>query len=216
MSSSHSTVIYTSKSNVDGSPWGIHLMLGCESESSEAPLSLEQAPMSLAYAPDSLEHAPPFDDDLELAEDQALHAPVLPAPLSPNFSADSEPIKDDPQEANPEDVFNKDPSEENGPDKKPLVQASPLPSSITARIEAWLATPTPPSPPPSPLSPLSSEEETKPFEEDEVALTPPSPTPPFVTPLFEIGESSAAAAARQFGSVLAQGVIDRLEVVITP
>ncbi|GJY75329.1 hypothetical protein Tco_1489395 [Tanacetum coccineum] len=62
---SHSIVTYTSKSDVDGSSWGIHLMPGYESDPSEAaPHSLEHAPLSSAHAPDSSEYASPADDDL--------------------------------------------------------------------------------------------------------------------------------------------------------
>ncbi|GJR71699.1 putative reverse transcriptase domain-containing protein [Tanacetum coccineum] len=63
---------------------------GYESGASEA------APQSPDHAPLSLEYAPPTDDDMEPTEAQALPAHVLPAPLSPDYSADSEPIEDDP------------------------------------------------------------------------------------------------------------------------
>ncbi|GKG51533.1 hypothetical protein Tco_0541917 [Tanacetum coccineum] len=59
-------------------------------------------------APHSSEYAPSTDDNLEPAKAQALLAPVLPAPLSPDYSADSNPIENDTQEADPED----DPEEE--------------------------------------------------------------------------------------------------------
>ncbi|GJT50308.1 putative ribonuclease H-like domain-containing protein [Tanacetum coccineum] len=85
-------------SDVDGLPWGIHLMPGYESEASEAALqSPKHAPPSPSYAIDSPEYASPSDDNLEPTKAQALPAPVSPAPLSPDYSVDPEPIEDDPQ-----------------------------------------------------------------------------------------------------------------------
>ncbi|GKC14363.1 hypothetical protein Tco_1011145 [Tanacetum coccineum] len=208
-----------------------------------------------AYAPDSLEYAPPSDDDLEPAEAHALSALVLPALLSPK----SEPTEGNPQDTDPEDVSEEDPSKEDDLEEEEL----PAQVALTPIV---------------PYYTLSSEEEIEPFEEDEVAPTPPSPTSPFVTSLsqtrlrtarksvlphqllspvtladttalvaspslplssthrdpipeadmppqkrsrfyslpysFEIRESSAAAIARQSGSVLAQGAIDRLLVTL--
>ncbi|GKE58566.1 hypothetical protein Tco_1497751, partial [Tanacetum coccineum] len=95
---------------------------------------------------------------------------------------------------------------------------TPLPLSFDEHIEVWRTALASPLPPPSPLSPLSS-------------LLPRIPSPPLLLPLptrrdiipkadmpprkrarfaapshrFEIGKSSAAAAARQHGSALAQG-----------
>nr|GFB76164.1 hypothetical protein [Tanacetum cinerariifolium] len=103
MSLSHSTVTYTLEIDIDGSPFGIDLVPKYESEPSEAPYSPEHAPPSLAYDPDSLKYVLPLDDNLEPAEAHALLAPVLPTLLSPDYSADYKPIKDDPQEADPED-----------------------------------------------------------------------------------------------------------------
>ncbi|GJR38701.1 hypothetical protein Tco_1214385 [Tanacetum coccineum] len=89
------------------------------------------------------------DDDLEPAEAQALPAPVSPAPLSPDYSEDSEPIEDDPQEAE------EDPEEESFKEEElPALAAST----------------------PAIADPASPSEEIEPFEEDEIAPTPPSPT----------------------------------------
>ncbi|GKG58724.1 hypothetical protein Tco_0594494, partial [Tanacetum coccineum] len=60
-----------------------HLMPGYKSAASEA-------------APHSLEYAQPTDDDLEPAEAHTLPAPVLPALLSPDYSAEFELIEDHP------------------------------------------------------------------------------------------------------------------------
>ncbi|GJZ27849.1 hypothetical protein Tco_0572496 [Tanacetum coccineum] len=60
------------------------------------------------------------------------------------------------------------------------------------------------------VDPVPSAEATEPFKTDESAVTPPPPphrlllTAP--TPRFEVGESSAAAATRQSGSIMACGV----------
>nr|GEX96736.1 putative reverse transcriptase domain-containing protein [Tanacetum cinerariifolium] len=72
-----------------------------ESKPSEALHFLEHAPPSPAYAPDSLKYASLSNDDIEPDEAHAL--PALALPLSPNYSVDSEPIKDNPQEAGLED-----------------------------------------------------------------------------------------------------------------
>ncbi|GKC12650.1 hypothetical protein Tco_1009432, partial [Tanacetum coccineum] len=83
---------------------------------------------------------------------------------------------------------------------------TPPSPSVEARIAEYAAAPTPPSPPPSPLSPLSS-------------LLPQIPSPPLPSPpLFEVGESSTAAAARKTGHTLASRVdyefIDTLDASI--
>ncbi|GKB45920.1 hypothetical protein Tco_0896673 [Tanacetum coccineum] len=99
LSSAYSTITYTSDSDASGSSFGIPLVdvYEYESDASEAaPQSLEHAPLLPTYAP---EYAAPADDDLEPAEAQALPAPVSPALLSLKYSADSDPIEDDPQEA---------------------------------------------------------------------------------------------------------------------
>nr|GEZ37780.1 hypothetical protein [Tanacetum cinerariifolium] len=87
------------------------------------------------------------NDDLEPVEAQALPTPVLPAPLSSDYSTDFEPIKDDPHEAE------EDPLKEVEKEELPTLAAST----------------------PAIADPTSPSEETKPFEEDEIAPTPPSP-----------------------------------------
>ncbi|GKB52978.1 hypothetical protein Tco_0903731 [Tanacetum coccineum] len=102
--------------------------------------------------PQSPKHAPisPADDDLEPAEAQELPTPVLPAPLSPDYLANSEPIEDDPPDAE------EDPEEE--PSKEEEKELPALAASTLAIAD-----------------PASPSEETEPFEEDEVDHTPPSP-----------------------------------------
>ncbi|GJV31509.1 hypothetical protein Tco_1391909 [Tanacetum coccineum] len=154
------------------------MMTGYESKASEAaPHSPKHAPPSPVYASDSPEHAPPSDDNLEPTEDQALPAPISHAPLSPYYSTYSEHIEDDLQEVDPEDVPEEDPFEDEDEEVKELL----------ALAASTLVVPDPT---------LPSEEETEPFEED------------------EIGESSEAVAARLRGSTLAQGNVDRLVVIL--
>ncbi|GKD38608.1 hypothetical protein Tco_1258815 [Tanacetum coccineum] len=217
MSSSHSTVTYTSESDSDVPPFGIDLVPEYESDPSEASHSPEHAPPSPTCAPNSLEYAPPSNDDLEPTEVHALPAFVLPASLSPNYSADSEPIEDDPQEADPEDDLEKDPSEE----EELLAPVSSTPATRLHR--AWKSvrphqllfpstladTTTLVASPPLPLSSTRRDPTLK-------ADMPPRKRARFSTPPhgFEIRESSAAAAAKQSGSTLAQGAIDRLVVAL--
>ncbi|GJX30673.1 hypothetical protein Tco_0240528, partial [Tanacetum coccineum] len=135
-----------------GSVFGIPLVdvYGYESDASEA------APQSPEHAPLPPEHAPPADVDLEPTE--ALPGPILPAPLSPDYLADSELIKDDPQKAK-EDPKEK-PSEEDPEEEEEL----PAPAAITPAI----------------ADPASRSEETEPFEEDEMSIRSQSPLPPSI------------------------------------
>ncbi|GKB49390.1 putative reverse transcriptase domain-containing protein [Tanacetum coccineum] len=139
---------------------------------------------TVIYTFESDANRPSFGIDLP-EKAQALLAHVLPTLLSPDYSADSEPIEDDPQKADLED----DPKEE--PSKEEELPAPTAPTSVI----------------PDSASPS---EVTKTFEEDDVAPTPPLPISPHYysiisnTTLFEIGESFAIAAARQPESTLAQ------------
>ncbi|GJV35096.1 hypothetical protein Tco_1407573 [Tanacetum coccineum] len=63
-----------------------------------APQSPNQAPLSPAHAPVYPEYLAPSDDDLEPAEAQPLPASVSPTALLPDYSADSEPFEEDPEE----------------------------------------------------------------------------------------------------------------------
>ncbi|GJZ89275.1 hypothetical protein Tco_0661057, partial [Tanacetum coccineum] len=179
------------------------------------------------------EYLAPSNDDLDPAEAQPLPASVSPTALLPDYSADSEPFKEDLEEepseeeeeelsasadSPPAGLYIDLPSE--GTDVCPT--SDPLPSSIDALVDSWIAAPIPPLQPPlqlpSPLSPLSSPLPRIPSP----PLLIPSPTcrdiipeadmPPrkrarFAAPSqrFEIRESSAAAAARQPMSTLARG-----------
>ncbi|GKE44426.1 hypothetical protein Tco_1471710 [Tanacetum coccineum] len=199
-SSSHAIVTYTSMSNDDDVlSWGIPLMDAYESdpEAPEAALqSPDQAPLSPANAPIYPEYHAPSDDDLKPAEAQPLPVSVSPTTLSPNYLVYSEPVEEDPEE-DPEE----EPSEEEEEEELLALADSPLTRLYTD---------------------LQSE-----VEEDEVSSTPPSPTSHHhIIPLsqtglyrarifaassyrFEIGESLAAAAARQSGSTLARGTKSR-------
>ncbi|GJV36820.1 hypothetical protein Tco_1409297 [Tanacetum coccineum] len=95
-------------------------------------------------------------DDEVLAEDQPLHADALPTADSPGYIADSESIKDDFEEDPEMDPINyaDDDYEEEEEHLAPADSALPVSDSIP------------------------SSEETKPFETDESAATPPPPRSP--------------------------------------
>ncbi|GJX64847.1 hypothetical protein Tco_0299190 [Tanacetum coccineum] len=147
------------------------------------------------------------DDDVpssEPAKAQPLPAYVSPTVLLPDYSTDFEPIEED-LEKDPE----KEPEE--NPEEEPFEEEDPLaPDELSAPTDS-----------PSARLYIDLPSEVK---EDEVPSTPPSPTSSpissfysildfvvngsrFAAPShrFEIGESSAAAAARKPGSALAQG-----------
>nr|GFA62337.1 hypothetical protein [Tanacetum cinerariifolium] len=155
-----------------------------------------EAPLSLVYALEYPEYLAPSDDEITPTEDQPL--PPSPISLSPGYITDSEPIKDgldeDPEMDPVDYVGNKEEEEEH-----------------LALADSALFVP----------DSVPSVEETKPFKTDESTATPPPlRSPQTVIPLprtglrmarkmrarittpsqrFEIGESSAAAAARQPG-----------------
>nr|GEU70871.1 hypothetical protein [Tanacetum cinerariifolium] len=88
----------------------------------------------------SPEYDPPADDDLEPADAEALSAHVSPVPLSLDYSADSELIEHDPQEANLEDDHEEYPSEEEEEELPALAastQAIPDPTSPSEEIETF-------------------------------------------------------------------------------
>nr|GEW96680.1 hypothetical protein [Tanacetum cinerariifolium] len=154
---------------------------------------VEHAPPSPAHTP---KYSPPADDDLELVEVQELPAPISPAYLSSDYSADSELIEDDPQEATD------DPNEDKLlalAASTPAIADLASPSEETEPFEEDEVTPTLLSP----LSPLSAP-----------LLRIPSPTSHSITlfsyirlrKAFEIRESSATAAARQPGSTLPKSI----------
>ncbi|GJT38635.1 hypothetical protein Tco_0938500 [Tanacetum coccineum] len=168
-----------------------------------------EAPLSPVHAPEYSEYLAPSDDDIAPAEDQPL--PASPIALSPGYITDSEPIEDgleeDP-EIDPVD-YETEPFETD----EAVATPPPLVSPHT-----YAVAPIPPSPPPSPLSPLLSPLPRIPS----LSLMLPLPTRRDIIleadiPLqkrarytalsqkFEIGESSAVAAARQPVPTLAQG-----------
>ncbi|GJU00206.1 hypothetical protein Tco_1110544 [Tanacetum coccineum] len=189
----------------DGPSFGIPLVDVYESEpeAPEAvPQSPKQAPLSPAHDPEYPVYLAPSDDDLEPAEAQSLPVFVSPTALSPDYSTDSDPVEDDPEED-----LEEDPSKE----EELLAPAYSLPArlyTLTYHL-SWVAALAPPLLPPSPLSPLSSP---LPRIPSSPLLLPP-PTCRDIIPKvdmppqkrarfaasshrFEIGESSAVAAAR--------------------
>ncbi|GKC75658.1 hypothetical protein Tco_1126432, partial [Tanacetum coccineum] len=220
-SSSHATVTYTSISSDDDIPsWGIPLMDAYEpeylapydddiapTEDQSLPASASPTTLSLDYSADSepVEEDPEDDPEEEPSEEEEEEE------LS--VLTDSPPARlyiDLPSEV----------EEDKVPSTPPLPTSHHhiIPLSQTG-LQEWRTAPTPlsPSPSPSPLSPLSS-------------LLPRIPSPPLLLPSpthrdiipeanmppqkrarfaassqrFEVGESSAAAAARHPGSTLAR------------
>ncbi|GJQ98037.1 hypothetical protein Tco_0009176 [Tanacetum coccineum] len=164
-SSSHATITYTSISSYNDVPsWGIPLMDAYESDPEApeaAPQSPDQAPLSPAQAPV-----------------QYLHLY--------HYSAEFEPVKEDPEE-DPEEEPSKKEEKLLAPADSPLAELYiDLPSEVE---EDEVAAPTPPLPPPSLLSPLLSP-------------LPRIPSPPLLLPP---PTRRAAAAARQPRSTLARG-----------
>ncbi|GJR01808.1 hypothetical protein Tco_0524792 [Tanacetum coccineum] len=192
----------------------------------EEPEQAPPSPVYLPYVPEPVypEYIPP-EDDVFLAEEQPLHAATSPTAESPGYIPESDP-EEDPEEdpadypANREDDDD-DEDEDEDEEKHPAPADSlPLVHRMTARIsirdepsislppreevERLLALTTPP---PSPLTPLSSPLPQIP------SPTPNSPTHIEIpesclplrkrvrfaspTPSREVGESSAAGAARQ-------------------
>ncbi|GKD56949.1 putative reverse transcriptase domain-containing protein [Tanacetum coccineum] len=211
--SSHATVTYTSvSSNSDLPPWGFHLMEAYEPE--VAPQSPEQAPLSPVPAPDS----PGYIVDSKPVEDDSEENPEMDPIDYPFDEQEEEPsASTDPASHVPDYVLSSEETEPFEADESAATQPPPI-SLHTACIAEYAAASTPPSPPPSPLSPLSSPLPMIPSS----PLLLPSPTrrdiiPKAYMPLrkrarftapskrFEIGESSAVAAARQPEPTLARG-----------
>ncbi|GJY11947.1 hypothetical protein Tco_0381256 [Tanacetum coccineum] len=185
---SSSTVTYTSISfDSDLPPWGFHLISDAEPYSPKAaPQSQEQAPPSPDYVPGTeyMEYLAPSNDEIPV-EDQPLPADASPIALSPGYVADYDPLEEDLKE---------DPADEAW---KTFRAHTSLSASIEALIVEYASAPTPPLPLLSPLTPLSSP-------------LPQIPSPPLPLPppplLFEVGESSTAAVARQTGHTLSRKV----------
>ncbi|GKA66421.1 hypothetical protein Tco_0766229 [Tanacetum coccineum] len=190
-----------------------------------SPKEPEQAPPSpvyLPYVPEPVypEYMPPMDDVL-LAEEQPLHAATSPTAESPGYILETQNAEEDLEEDPADYPTDRDDDEEEEEEEHPAPADSVPPvHRMTARIsirdepsislppreevERLLALTTPP---PSPLTPLSS-------PLPQIPSPPPnSPThieiPESCLPLWkrvhfasptpsrEVGESSAAGAARQ-------------------
>nr|GEX50943.1 hypothetical protein [Tanacetum cinerariifolium] len=173
---SSSTVTNTSISfDFDLPPWGFHLLSDAEPQSPEAaPQSPEQASPSPNYVhgPEYLEYLASSDDEIPV-EDQPLPADASPTSLSPGYVADSDPKEapeedptnyptdegDDDEEESSEDD-NEEEEKEAFEDEEKDVYLAPTDFTLPA-IEF-----------------IPSIEETKPFETDESAATPPPPRSP--------------------------------------
>ncbi|GJU31337.1 hypothetical protein Tco_1174926 [Tanacetum coccineum] len=181
-SSAHSTITYTSKSDIDGPPFGIDLVPTYEykSDASEAALQLghcrhlyhlllyhlitQKTPCRLRMNLKRLirrmipEEYPSKEEKEEELPTPATYTPAIADLASP--SEKTEPFEED-------EVASTPPSHVSlaitllsqtrlRRARKSVRSLSPLPPSIIAHIKAWLAAPAPPSLPPSSLSPLSS------------------------------------------------------------
>ncbi|GKF79665.1 hypothetical protein Tco_0235233, partial [Tanacetum coccineum] len=90
---SHATITYTSVSScTNGSPWGIHLIPGYESEAPEAvPQSLDQTPFSPVHTHEYPEYLAQSDNDLPI-KDQLLQA------YASQIETEEDPGEEDPEE----------------------------------------------------------------------------------------------------------------------
>ncbi|GKA56584.1 hypothetical protein Tco_0755656 [Tanacetum coccineum] len=146
----------------------------------------------------------PSDDDLEIAEAQLLPTSVSPTILSPDYSTDSEPVEEDPEEDIEEKPFE---------EEEFLALADSSPARLYIDLPSEVEEDDVPSTPPSPTSShhIISLSQTG-LRRVQMSVRPQTP---YHLPLmhwliagfaalshrFEIGESSAAAAARQPGTV---------------
>ncbi|GJS28081.1 hypothetical protein Tco_0488701 [Tanacetum coccineum] len=224
---SSSTVTYTSVYS-DSDPWRFQCVSDDEPQSPEAASQLpEQAPPYLDYVPGP-EHPPypdyvpdpeypkyvaPFDDEV-LAKDQPLPVDASPTALSPGYITDSDP-EEDPKEDHvdyPADEGDDDEEEEEEPseddadddeeetsedeeEEHPAPAESAPPRSPYERLARFMAAPALPSPPPS----------LRRYSRGGYAASKESPFTAH-TSMYEIGESSSAATARQTRRTLARSV----------
>ncbi|GJV88383.1 hypothetical protein Tco_1532321 [Tanacetum coccineum] len=207
----------------------------------EEPEQAPPSPVYLPYVPEPVypEYIPP-EDDVFLAEEQPLHVATSPTAESPGYIPESDP-EEDPEEDPADYPADRDDDDEEEEDEEHPAPADSVPPvhRMTARIsirdepsislppreevERLLALTTPP---PSPLTPLSSPLPQIP------SPTPNSPTHIEIpesclplrkrvhfaspTPSREVGESSAAGAARQDRPTIARedlyGFVDMVDV----
>ncbi|GKB72909.1 hypothetical protein Tco_0934321 [Tanacetum coccineum] len=234
MSSSNATVTYTSISS-DMPSWAIPLMDAYELEAPEAaPHSHDQAPLSPVPALEYPEYLASSNDDIP-AEDQPLHADASPTTRSSGYIADSKPIEDDfeedpadyPSKEEEEEyplasADSASPVSDFVPSSEEMEQFEEGETATTPPSHALIAeygfVPTSPSPPLASLSPLSSPLSRIPSPplllplpaRREIFLEvdmPPRNRARFADPshMFDIRESSVAAAAKQPGSALSRG-----------
>ncbi|GJR08513.1 hypothetical protein Tco_0791165 [Tanacetum coccineum] len=207
----------------------------------EEPEQAPPSPVYLPYVPEPVypEYIPP-EDDVFLAEEQPLHVATSPTAESPGYIPESDP-EEDPEEDPADYPADRDDDDEEEEEEEHPAPADSVPPvhRMTARIsirdepsislppreevERLLALTTPP---PSPLTPLSSPLPQIP------SPTPNSPTHIEIpesclplrkrvrfaspTPSREVGESSAAGAARQDRPTIARedlyGFVDMVDV----
>ncbi|GJX74151.1 hypothetical protein Tco_0312746 [Tanacetum coccineum] len=180
----------------------------------DQPLPYDASPANLSpgYIADSDPEELPSNAE-EPMEDQPLPDDASPTALSSGYVADSDP-KEDPEKDHayyPTDGGDVGDIEAFETDESAPTPPSPRSPQIVARLLAL------PTPPPSPLTPLSSPLPQIPSPPLPVSSPPlPLPSPPTTSPTYveaplgykaaeiqmRVGESSAAAAARQPGPTL--------------
>ncbi|GJS41631.1 hypothetical protein Tco_0566674 [Tanacetum coccineum] len=168
---SSSTITYTSiSSDSNLPPWGFHLM----DPNKFKPQSLEQAPPSPDYVPGPKypEYVPPSDDEIPV-EDQPLPADASPITLSPGYVADSDPLKEDPEDDPEEDPADypidggdeeEEESSEDDDDEEKVFEEDEDEEKEHLALADSVVLPA--------IDPVLLAEETKPFETDASAATP--------------------------------------------
>nr|GEU83821.1 hypothetical protein [Tanacetum cinerariifolium] len=218
-------------------PWGFHLLSDVKPQLPEAALqSLEQAPLSPDYVPgpEYPEYLAPFDDEIPV-EDPPLPADALPTALSLGYIADFDHLEEDPDE-DPADYLvdarddgqeEEDSFKDNEDEEKdehlaltdstlPVINFIPL-AEETKPFETNDSAATPP--PPQTIVPVSMTR----LHRAWIFVrphTPPSPSTEALIVEFKVGESSRATATGQKGHTLARRIdyefIDTLDASIRP
>ncbi|GJY35963.1 hypothetical protein Tco_0421341 [Tanacetum coccineum] len=187
-----------------------------------------QSPLPLDFVPEPMypEYIPQ-EDEILLAEEQPLPAAASPTADPPGYDDDDD--EDEEEEPSGDDADNEDEDEDEDEEEEEeehpaLADSVPPVHCMTARISIWneSSISLPPreeverllaltTPPPSPLTPLSSplphipsppfpaSPPASPIHRPEITLPPRKRLGIDLGPMYEIGESSAAATTRSIG-----------------
>ncbi|GJT03390.1 hypothetical protein Tco_0824559 [Tanacetum coccineum] len=148
-----STVTYTSVSSDSNRPSsiGIPLMNAGEIPDMDPYEELDEHVPVYVPEPEHLEYHVPLDDDIQV-EDQPYAEDASPTAESPRYHADSDSMEDD-TDTNSIDYPNEPGTDDEEPKEEPSEERDPEEED----------------------KPLEDSDETKPFEENEAAATPPPP-----------------------------------------